>query len=311
VRAAAAATLRTIPRAALAIPATLRRRLLIALGALVVIWSLYHFWFRDSSFVKVEHVKVRGVNARDSDQIKAALINAAHDMTTMHVRKSALMAAVADYTAVKDLVVQPHFPHSLTIKVIQEQPVALLRVGGKRMLLAADGSVLSGIRQGGHPLAAIRSTAAAPSSRLTDPVALAELRVAAAAPPALARRIATVGRGSTRGIVVKLAAGPQLIFGDDSLLDAKWAAAAGVLADSSSKGASYVDVRLPERPVAGTFSVSSLQPLDTAGAQAAAANAQTTVVTPSQGTSGATGPVGTTGASGTTGLQAATTNPQP
>jgi cell division protein FtsQ len=34
---------------------------------------------------------------------------------------------------------------------------------------------------------------------------------------------------------------------------AKWAAAARVLSDSSSEGATYIDVRLPERPAAGGF----------------------------------------------------------
>ena len=48
-----------------------------------------------------------------------------------------------------------------------------------------------------------------------------------------------------------LKAGPELYFGDADRVTAKWAAAARVLADASSKGATYVDVRLPERPVAG------------------------------------------------------------
>jgi cell division protein FtsQ len=310
VRAAAAATLRTIPRVALAIPASLRRRLLFALGALVVLWSLYHFWFRDSGFVKVEHVKIKGVTARNSDEIEAALTHAARDMTTMHVRKGALMSAVAGYTAVKDLEVTAHFPHTLTIRVIQEQPVAVLRAGGKRVLLSADGSVLSGVRAG-RKIASIRTSGGAPATRLTDPVALGELRVVAAAPNALALRIASVGRGASRGIVVKLQNGPQIVFGDDTRLEAKWAAAAGVLADSSSKGASYVDVRLPARPVAGTFSVSSLQPLDTASSAATAAGSQADASAPTQGATGATGPTGPTGATGTTGLQGAGTNPQP
>jgi cell division protein FtsQ len=202
---------------------------------------------------------------------------------------------------VKDVVITGHFPHSLTIRVIQAQAVAVLRVDGRRLLLAADGSVLSGLR--GRKLASIRASGGVPSRRLTDPLALTELRVVATAPNALARRIASVGRGSIRGIVVKLQAGPQIIFGDDSRLGAKWAAAAGVLADSGSKGASYVDVRLPERPVAGGLGTSSLAPLDGTGGAATAGPAS--LGAPTTGTSGATGP------SGTTGLQAAAVNPQP
>jgi cell division protein FtsQ len=309
VKAVAAATLRTIPRAALAIPKPVRNKLLFAIGTLIVIWSLYTFWFRDSSFVKITHVKVTGVDMKDSDRVEAALTSAARDMTTLHLSKDALMTAVAGYTAVKDVQVRAHFPHSLTIKVIQAQPVAVLRVDGKRLLLGADGSVLQGVRQG-RKMAMIRSTGGAPSRRLTDPAAMEELRVVAAAPNQLARHIASVGRGSTRGIVVKLLAGPQVIFGDATRLEAKWAATAGVLADDKSRGASYIDVRLPERPVAGGLATQSLAPLGTAGAASITA-LPSSAAAPTTGATGATGPAGATGPSGTTGLQAQGTNPQP
>ena len=44
--------------------------------------------------------------------------------------------------------------------------------------------------------------------------------------------------------------GPVLYFGDSHRLAAKWAAASRVLADASSRGATYLDLRLPERPAA-------------------------------------------------------------
>ena len=52
-------------------------------------------------------------------------------------------------------------------------------------------------------------------------------------------------------MAVDLRDGPRVDFGDLAQLDAKWLAATAVLADADSRGASYVDVRLPERPVAG------------------------------------------------------------
>ena len=45
--------------------------------------------------------------------------------------------------------------------------------------------------------------------------------------------------------------GPAIILGDGSRLRAKWIAAARVLGDPGAKGARYVDVRVPERAVAG------------------------------------------------------------
>ncbi len=321
-RAAAAAGLRTIPRAALAIPAPVRRPLLIGLAALLALWSLYSFWFKDSSLVRIEHVKITGLDTRDAARIEHALTSAAHDMTTLHVRRDQLLSAVAGYTAVKDVQVTPHFPHSLTIRVIQERPVAWLQVNGGRVMVAADGSVLRGLRSP-FPLPAIRSRGSVPQTKLADPLALTELDVAAAAPRPLARRVASVGMGATRGLVVKLRRGPQIIFGDATRIDAKWAAAAAVLADSRAKGATYVDVRLPERPVAGGLASESLAPLDTASAAAAAAGAQATAAQ-LPAAAGTTGPAaGTTGPatgattpstsvqSGTTGAGAVAANPQP
>jgi hypothetical protein len=51
-------------------------------------------------------------------------------------------------------------------------------------------------------------------------------------------------------LTIHLHRGPKLIFGNDALPHAKWDAAAAVLADPSSRGASYIDLRLPSRPVA-------------------------------------------------------------
>jgi hypothetical protein len=79
--------------------------------------------------------------------------------------------------------------------------------------------------------------------------------VAAAAPRSLRERIERIRSLPAKGFVAYLRDGPQVILGDGSRLAAKWAAAAAVLADGASRGASYVDVRLPDRPVAGGVDV--------------------------------------------------------
>jgi hypothetical protein len=47
------------------------------------------------------------------------------------------------------------------------------------------------------------------------------------------------------------------VFGSRARLAEKWAAAARVVSDPKAAGAAYVDVRIPERPVAGPFTSSS------------------------------------------------------
>ncbi len=281
---AAGATLRQLPRVALAIPRKFRRRALALLLLAIALVALYRFWFRDSSFVRVEHVTVSGLTTKDATRIRLALTSAARDMSTMRVNEADLNSAVAGFPVVKEVVAKASFPHTLKIHVIEEQPAAVLEVGGERLLLAPDGTVLRGVTTG-HPLALIRSRGAVPQDTLTDRVPLSALHVAGAVQPELAGRITSITHGK-KGILVHLRDGPLLIFGDDSRPVAKWAAVAAVLADPSSRGASYVDVRLPGRPIAGGLASETLAPLSTTGNDTSAqSNAQT-----GTGTSGATGP---------------------
>ena len=295
-RAAAASTLRRLPRVALAIPPKVRRRLLVALLLALALLALYRLWFRDSSFVAVQHVTVTGLTTNDAPRIRTALTAAAQGMSTLNMNQAALDGSVAGFPIVKAVVADPSFPHTLKIHVIEQEPVAVLEVGGERLLLALDGTVLRDVATG-HPLAVIRTDGSVPQNTLTDPSPLGALHVAAAAPAALAGRITTIGHDK-QGIEVHIRNGPRLIFGDDSRPFAKWAAAAAVLADASSKGATYVDVRLPGRPVAGGLAAETLAPLSSTGNDTSA-----------QSNAGTTGTTGTTGPAA--GGQPTTSNSQP
>ena len=101
--------------------------------------------------------------------------------------------------------------------------------------------------------AACRSSRCAsppPGDTLGDKRTLRAVALLAAAPPELRAKVSRVYAGP-RGLTAPLSAGPVLYFGGADRLRAKWAAAARVLADRSSSGATYVDLRLPERPAAG------------------------------------------------------------
>lgn len=298
---AAAATLKRLPRISVSVPAHIRRRALAVLLAVVALFAIYRVWFRNSSFVSVEHVTVTGLTTSDASRIRLALVSAAHDMSTLHVKQSELNGAVSGFPVVKAVVAKPSFPHTLKIHVIEEQPTAVLAVGGERLLLAPDGTVLRGVATA-HPLAVIRSHGAVPQETLTDRVPLSALHVAAAAPAPLVGRIASVGHDK-EGLVVHMRNGPRLIFGNDSRAYAKWAAVTAVLADPSSKGATYVDVRLPGRAVAGGLDAQTLAPISTTGNDISAqSNAQ--------GTTGNTAPTGQTLPSATP-PSATPVNPQP
>jgi cell division protein FtsQ len=311
---AAAGTLRRLPRVALAapprvalaIPPRARRWAIVAVLLAIMLFSVYKLWFRNSSFVSVQHVTVSGLTTSDAPRIRAALAAAAHDMSTLDVNQATLQSAVAGFPIVKDVVAKPAFPHTLRIRVIEEEPAALLVVGGERLLLAGDGSVLRGVATG-HPLPVIHSSGSVPDATLKRGAAAAELRVVAAAPAPLAGRMTAVSEGK-RGLYASLRDGPQIFFGDTGRLDAKWAAAAAVLADPSSKGASYVDVRLPERPVAGGLDAQTLAPLTATGSDASAQSNNSSAQSSAQPVAS---PAQVAGATGATGASGAAPNSQP
>lgn len=274
-RDAAAATLRRLPRISFSVPPKFRRRAIALLLLALALVALYRFWFRDSSFVRVQHVSVTGLTTKDAPRIRMALTSAARDMSTMDVSQAELNRVVSSFPVVKEVVAQSSFPHTLKIHVIEETPAAVLDVGGQRLLLAPDGSVLRDVTTG-HPLALIKSRAPVPQDMLTDRIAMSALHAAAAVPADLAGRVTTVTHGK-KGILVHLRDGPLLIFGSDSRPLAKWKSAAAVLADPSSRGATYIDVRLPGRPIAGGLSSETLIPLSSTGADSSAGDSATGV----------------------------------
>jgi cell division protein FtsQ len=108
--------------------------------------------------------------------------------------------------------------------------------------------VITGLRHA-PALAVLRSHQRPVGGRSRDPFVLVALAVLGDAPAPLRARVVaiTVTHGA---LTIHLHRGPRLIFGSASLPHAKWDAAAAVLADASSRGASYVDVQLPSRPAA-------------------------------------------------------------
>jgi cell division protein FtsQ len=277
-------------------PPHLRGRILAGAGAFLLLVCLYMFWFRDSSFVRVERVSISGLG--EAPRLRQQLAVAARTMSTLHVRQDRLDNVVAGYPAVERLEVHRDLPHALRIEVVEFQPAALLVSGASRMPVAGDGRLLRGLRPE-VPLPVIKLRGALPAERLGPGMPLRAAEVAGAAPLPLRRRLTTVIQRGDRGLVAQVRNGPDLVFGDTSRLAAKWLAAARVLADQDSRGAAYVDVRLPERPVAGGLPVDQAAP--------AASDAPTALAPPATTTPAA--PTTTAPAAPATTAPAAPTNP--
>jgi cell division protein FtsQ len=230
-----------------------RRRLRIALLAVMVALPLLGcgwLWFRQSSFVSVQHVRIVGVHGFEAQAVEAALADAARGMSTLDVSDGALAAAVAPLRVVRAVRAIPSFPHGLRIEVIEQLPVAALTVGGVRTAVAADGVVLGPALLSGSLPSVAGSFVPALGRQVSGASLLAALTVLGAAPAPLARHVERVFTGA-KGLTVAMRNGLLVYFGDAGRPLAKWLSLARVLADQSSAGASYVDVRLPSHPAAG------------------------------------------------------------
>ena len=114
-------------------------------------------------------------------------------------------------------------------------------------VLGATGAEAPAIR------GALRDAARGMTTLDVDEGALRAAVAILAAAPAVLRPSVTGVQPAPDGLQVALANGPTIEFGDAARPRAKWAAIAAMLADPRAAGASYLDVRAPERPVAGRF----------------------------------------------------------
>jgi cell division protein FtsQ len=216
-------------------------------GALAV---TYFGWLRDSSLVAVRDVKVDGVSSTDRERVVAALTDAAHGMTTLHVQTDHLQDAVRGFPTVASVTVDPSFPHGMTIHVRERRPALIARAGDRKVPVAADGSLLPGLRVDGNDLPELGVGELPASGRLGgDP--LQEALAMGAAPGPLRPLIATGSVSRDYGVVLTMRSGIELRFGTGGRADEKWVAIAAILADRKLTSLSYVDVRVPERPAVG------------------------------------------------------------
>jgi cell division septal protein FtsQ len=206
----------------------------------------YHFWFRDWSVFAVEDVEVTGVTANEKE-VTVALEEAADGMTTLHVRDDELRAAVQAFPTVASISADTTLLHGLEVRVTERLPVAEARLGGELLPVSADGFVLVGLEVD-DPLPRIEARA---KGAVLDEEGAAQAAILGAAPSDLRDRLrSAIWDSASGGVVVELAGAPEVRFGDGERAEEKWQALAAVLADGVP-GGGYIDVSVPERPVAG------------------------------------------------------------
>jgi cell division protein FtsQ len=226
-----------------------RRRVVAVAAVAVVIVVGYMVFLRNSSLFAIDEVEVTGLTA-NQERISAALIRAAEDMTTLHVREGDLRKAVSGFPTVATLTTDTDFPHGLQIEVTERLPIATAKIGGELTPVSADGYPLTGIEFDPKQLPGLDADPTE-AGRL-GPEGTAQAAILGAAPEELRDRLRETTWDLERGgVVVDLDDAPELRFGAGEQASDKWQAVVTVLADPELGSPGYVDVSVPTRPVAG------------------------------------------------------------
>lgn len=217
---------------------------MVAAVVLALLLIAVYVVLRTTSLSAVENVTIVGVEGPNASETRHALEQAAVGQSTLGFDAGALREAVAEMPSITGVDVHTRFPHGVQVEVHQRVAVGALSVDGRKIAVATDGTLLPEWDAGDLPIIN--------GGRATGGRLVAEHRAAATilagAPEALRAKTARIDKST----IVRLADGPALLFHDTDRVAAKWLAATAVLADPSSVGATWIDLRVPERPVAGS-----------------------------------------------------------
>jgi cell division protein FtsQ len=271
------------PRLDVARLAPSARSLLVAFGIAAAAIGGY-FVARDTSVFAIDGIEVDGAPAAVALQVRHAL-RADLGTNLLRVDLARVREEVAAVPTVESASFDRAFPHTLRVVVVPERPVAVVRQGASSWLVSARGRVMANLAHGARPrLPRIWIAKGAPIAvGGMAPASLSD-SLAAVAPLQSVRfraRVASV-RAESDELSLLLRSGLELRLGDATDVPLKLAVAAKVLplvgADTR-----YVDVSVPERPVAGSIyhAPGGSATGSTAGAAAAQAVAATGTAAPS------------------------------
>lgn len=220
-----------------------------------------YFIARETSLFAVRSLDVRGAPPRLAAQVRQALAPLM-GKSLVGLDGSAVLRRVDALPGVVSASYDRSFPDTLSITIVPERPVAVLRSGSRSWLVSARGRVLE--RLSAHP------TAKLPRVWLPSVAAvhLGELLPAASGGVA-AHALGAAGRfgarqvssaALTNGVLVfNLKSGIQLRLGEASAIRMKLAVAERAL-PALPAGSAYLDVSVPGRPVSGTVATASSNP---------------------------------------------------
>jgi cell division septal protein FtsQ len=208
---------------------------------------------RETSVFGVERVSVRGADFAVARQVERRL-RPFLGRSLLKTDAVEVEAAVEALPTIVSARVDRAFPHVLEVDVVPERPVAVVRQGAASWLVSGRGRVMARVDRTARPAL---PRVWAPRETLLEPGAI--VQGPTVVPLEAAQRIARSGfPGRVRTLVVEngeltlvLRSGLRIRMGEAMDVPLKLAVAGRVLR-LLPDGMAYLDVSVPDRPVAGT-----------------------------------------------------------
>ena len=232
------------------------RSLLVGAALILLAAGLYAL-ARGTSMFALQRVEVDGASPGLAADVQA-LLRSYEGRSLVAVDGAAIEQRVDGLAAVRSTVVDRAFPHTLRVSIVPELAVAVLRRGADSWLVSARGRVIGAIELGKDR--ALPRVWLPPNTDIEvgalladDPGGLAARSLAAFVGSGFPQRIAFV-RALDGQITLGVLGGLEVRLGAPVDLRLKIAIARGLLpgfAPPGQGGPDYLDVAVPERPVAG------------------------------------------------------------
>jgi hypothetical protein len=232
------------------------RSLLAGCAVVLVAAGLYGL-ARGTSMFAVDSVRVEGASPALVADVRRALRH--YDgRSLVTVDASSVAQRIETLPAVRSATVDRAFPHALRVSVVPELPVAVLRRGTDSFLVSARGRVIAPVARGAHrslPRIWLPTTTAIEIGSLLggQDGGLAARSLATFVGSGFPGRVTFV-RALDGQITLGLRGGLEIRLGAPVDLRLKIQIAHGIvpsLAAPSAGGPTYLDIAVPERPVAG------------------------------------------------------------
>ena len=227
----------------------------LGIACLIVVGAaLAYLGARETGVFAVRTLDVAGAPPAVATQVRQALAPT-RGTSLLKVDLAASLRTVEALPTVASARFDRAFPHTLRIVVVPERPVAVVRQGADSYLVAESGRVMGATDRHVHPVLARiwvdRSVKLVVGSHTDGDLRTAVGAVAPLVGSGFPGRVTSV-TATAGALTIRLRSGLELRLGDPLDVALKLAVAARVI-PLLDPGTAYLDVSVPERPVAGTL----------------------------------------------------------